>query len=203
MINLKFRWIALWTASFAITILCWSISPAQSIANQANLKLLLQQLIPQIEMTRVPPKLPGYMPLDRPFSPPSPPISALPVYTVLTPETDRYNIVVGYSPDCDGGNACRIGTIVGARRTDNTSIDQQYSNDLSAATRTSPEKAEFVSLANGHRGWFSPWVCGANCSDALLSWDDGNYRYLVSVKVGSRDQLVELANSAINNEGMS
>lgn len=206
----KFRWVIVAVVSCLSTLLVWSNSSAQVAEDSLDLRSILKPVLQQIERTQVPPQLPATMPLSSPFRQGRPDAASataptLPVYAVFTPPAalQGYGIVIGYSPDCEGGNACRIGTITGARKRDNIPLEQEDQSSGSGFSRSSPEEAAFVSLANGYKGWFSPWVCGGGCSDAVVTWDQGDYRYSVGFKLGARDQLIAMANSAIRNEGGS
>ena len=54
-----------------------------------------------------------------------------------------------------------------------------------------------VGLSRGIQGWFIPWLCGANCNDAKVVWEEHIYRYSMGIKLGDRASLVKMANSAI------
>ncbi|MFN6068408.1 MAG: hypothetical protein ACK45T_14795, partial [Pseudanabaena sp.] len=62
----------------------------------------------------------------------------------------------------------------------------------------SDEEDESVSLADGIQGYFVPWVCGASCNDAQVYWDKNGFRYAVGIKVGNKNNLIQMANSAIS-----
>lgn len=42
------------------------------------------------------------------------------------------------------------------------------------------------------------FTCGANCSDATLTWRQQGVQYVVGLKAGDRTSLIKMANSAIN-----
>lgn len=196
----RLRWIFIVIVSFLSSLLLWSNGYAQTAAERVNLKPILLQVLQQVDLAQVPIQLPGHILVENPFRPVATdiPIYALAV-TTTTPPT--YEIVIGYSPTCDGGNSCRLGTIRGFRRTSAKSLEQQYQSNSSSSSRISPEESTAVSLVDGRKGWFFPWACSLFCSDAIVTWDQGDYRYAVGLKMGSRDQLIDMANSAINNEG--
>jgi hypothetical protein len=54
-------------------------------------------------------------------------------------------------------------------------------------------------LTDGIKGYFTDFTCGANCSDATLTWQSGNVRYTVGIKAGEVTSLTKMANSAITN----
>lgn len=103
------------------------------------------------------------------------------VYATLGKATRRgYEIILGFTPDCTGGTACRIGTVSG-----------------DASTRKLRGKA--VKLSSGVSGYFLDAKCGANCSDSILSWRQGPASYSVGIKAGRLPELTKIANSAILN----
>lgn len=105
-----------------------------------------------------------------------------PIYAILETATqNRYSIILGYTPNCNGGTACRLGTI--------------YAESITSKTPRLTGKK--VSLAKGITGYFVDFSCGANCSDATLTWRQGNGQYTVGLKAGDRAALVKMANSAI------
>lgn len=196
-ISRRLSWISIVVASFLGSLLLWSDGYAQSAA-VVDLKPILLQVLQQVDSANVPLQLPVSVPNESPFRKI---LTDTPLYAVATTDPQGYLIVLGYSSTCDGGNSCRLGTIRGFSKTASTPLERQYQDDTSNSSRVSPELAGEVLLTGGHRGWFSPWSCSINCSDAVVAWDDESYRYAVSIKMGSRDQLIEMANSAINNEG--
>jgi hypothetical protein len=105
-----------------------------------------------------------------------------PIYAIIETATrDRYSIILGYTPNCNGGTACRLGTV--------------YAESVTAKTPRLTGKK--VSLANKITGYFVDATCGANCSDATLTWRQSNVQYTVGLKAGDRTSLVKMANSTI------
>lgn len=100
---------------------------------------------------------------------------------------DTYVIVLAATPDCEGQHVCSYGTFIGTRRPLNQ-IDE-YSTDERRGVR--------VKLVNGITGLFFAPTCGAYCSDSLVVWDEDAYHYIVGLKAGSKQDLVQAANSAI------
>ncbi|NES95913.1 MAG: hypothetical protein F6K32_11885 [Desertifilum sp. SIO1I2] len=132
---------------------------------------IFSEVLPELtEETDVPVVLPTYVPND----------GSNQVYAVLeTADSSKYQIILGYTEDCQGGTACRLGTL-----------------SAEAATPT-PPTGEQVTLANGITGYFTDAVCGANCSDSTLSWEQNGNRYTVGIKAGQQETLIKMANSAI------
>lgn len=106
-----------------------------------------------------------------------------PIYAIIETATPKkYDILLGFSPDCSGGTACRLGVV-----------------SAQAITRKTPRlTGKRVALAKGITGFFVDFRCGANCSDATLTWRQENVQYTVGLKAGDRASLVKMANSAIN-----
>jgi hypothetical protein len=159
-----------------------------------NVTALFQPIRSRLENSPIPLRLPTYIPQlssEPGYTPP-------PIHAVLDESsTKQYTIILGYSPDCTGGNACRLGTITGELKP-SQSIEQQFAEFRHwSGEHHSEESMAPVQLSNGINGWFIPWVCGANCSDAQVVWDEYSYRYSVGIKVGDRASLERMANSAI------
>ncbi|MCT7973992.1 hypothetical protein [Laspinema olomoucense] len=100
---------------------------------------------------------------------------------VETVTPSQYQIILGLTPDCNGGTACRVGTVSG--------------EELSPSSADLEGKA--VPLDEGITGYFVDAVCGANCSDSTMTWDQNGIRYQMGIKAGKPEDLVKMANSAI------
>ena len=169
----------------------------------ANADTIFQSIRPALMQKGVPLRLPTYIPAhgQRPTAPnyTPPPVQA----SVPETQPDRgYLAVLGYSPGCDGGNACRFGSVSGVAKPA-VSIEDSYREVLkpkeavAIEDHRSDEPMARVKLANGIEGWFIPWVCQNTCTDAQVVWDEYAYRYSVGVKLGDRISLVKMADSAI------
>lgn len=161
--------------------------------SKPQMNWLFQPIIPVLEkQTQVPLVLP-----DIPYAD-----NALPFYAVLeTARPSKYSIILGATKDCNGGNACRWGTLSGEALTPITpplSAESEFLNSPHYQ-RMLQELPGFVSLVKGVTGYFVPAVCGAFCSDSKLFWEQNGYRYMVGIKAGKMKELIEMANSAINN----
>jgi hypothetical protein len=171
-----------------------------------NLDRLYQPILTDLQMTGIPLRLPIEVPATTTLRSRDPKTTTetlkMPVYVHLNEDTPNgYVITLGYSDTCDGGNSCRLGTLSAQRLTKGTpAIDEQYAFMKPGAKfkgKRSPEPMTAVQLANGIKGQFAPWLCGANCNDAKVVWDQDGYRYFVGIKVGDQSALVHMANSAI------
>ncbi|NUN66907.1 hypothetical protein HCU40_19645 (plasmid) [Pseudanabaena biceps] len=118
------------------------------------------------------------------------------------PSANGYDISIGYRKGCDFANSCRIGSVEARRLSDRSpSLDKAHppEPDVNGVIRhRSDEEAGSVSLAGGIQGYFVPWVCGASCNDAQVYWDENGFRYAVGIKVGNKNNLIQMANSAIS-----
>lgn len=175
--------------------------------NLPNAATVFQPVRPTLERSGVPLRLPIYIPTEgqRPTAEGYPPPSIR--ATVPQPQPERgYLAILGYSPDCDGGNACRFGAVSGGMKP-SESIEESFGRILSEQSQSSfqehrsKEPLSRVKLANGTEGWFLPWVCRHVCADAQVVWDEYSYRYSVGVKLGDRTSLIKMANSAIEAGG--
>jgi hypothetical protein len=118
------------------------------------------------------------------------------------PSANGYDISIGYRKGCDFANSCRIGSVEARRLSDRSpSLGKAHppEPDVNGVVRhRSDEEAGSVSLAGGIQGYFVPWVCGASCNDAQVYWDENGFRYAVGIKVGNKNSLIQMANSAIS-----
>ncbi len=168
----------------------------------ANPDALFKPSLIDLQMTGIPLRLPTYIPkIGQRLSDPKAKKEVLPLYGHLDQATaNKYQVTIGYTPTCEGGNVCRLGTISATRITKGTpSIQEQYASrkDPNFQGKRSKEVMSDIQLVDGIPGTFVPWVCGASCTDAEVVWDEAGYRYSVGIKVGDRASLVEMANSAI------
>jgi hypothetical protein len=185
----------------SLLVLVWS---QPSWAESAKLKTIppaLEAIASELPtVTQVPLLLPARLPKGKN----EPPLYA----TVTVRNTTQYEIILGWAEDCHGGNACRWGTLSGERLTPNTpSLTKQFADYRDPTYEPwdkLPEdvKQQFgpVSLSRGREGFFVPGICGANCGDSMLFWEQNGFRYMVGVKAGERKALIELANSVIENQ---
>lgn len=135
---------------------------------------VFEPILPQIQQeTQIPILLPDYI-----FGSDG----ATPVYaTIETVTPSQYQLILGFTPDCNGGTACRLGTVSG--------------EEISPNSPALEGKA--IPLDDGITGYFMDAVCGANCSDSTITWDQNGTRYQMGIKAGKPEDLVKMANSAI------
>ncbi|MBK1987804.1 hypothetical protein A0J48_009680 [Sphaerospermopsis aphanizomenoides BCCUSP55] len=104
------------------------------------------------------------------------------LYAIIeTVGKNKYDILLGFSPDCSGGTACRLG-IISAEAINN---------------KTPKLTGKFVSIAKGITAYFVDAQCGANCSDSTLTWRQKGVQYTIGLKAGKQTELVKMAKSVI------
>src|ERR1700730_3850442 len=112
--------------------------------------------------------------------------------TVITLEPNEYEVIIGWDTECVGGTACRVGSLYGKRsRGSRITGTGNYPFERRRARR--------VRLRGGITGYFVDVTCGANCSDSKVFWKKDGYEDMVGLKAGKMANVVELANSAIQN----
>lgn len=123
--------------------------------------------------TDVPLRLPRYLATENETSP---------LYAnVASASPSKYEIELGFTPDCSGGNVCHYGQVAGRR--------------IKAGEGHARGKS--IRLATGIIGYFVDATCGATCSDSTLTWDENGYRYTVALKAEKLETLKKVAESAI------
>ncbi|WP_026099970.1 hypothetical protein [Fortiea contorta] len=156
-------------------------NPSQLIAQggvsrtNSNATTVFKPILPQLKQkAQIPIVLPKIIPI---------PQGENPLYAILeNVAPKKYQILLGFSSDCNGGTACRFGVIT-----------------AEAVTNKTPRlTGKTVSLAKGITGYFVDSTCGANCSDATLTWRQKGVQYVMGIKAGDRASLIKMANSAIN-----
>jgi len=106
------------------------------------------------------------------------------VASLFQADENGYLIYLGFGPDCNGGNVCRVSTFSGTRLADGDAIDE----DLGLP----------IPLPGGLDGRFFDATCGANCGDGSVAWTEGNVHYTVGEKLGPSPAMLELAWNSID-----
>jgi len=148
--------------------------PVQRSSINQTFNPLFKQIIPILKQkTRVPLWLPTYIPESD---------GDIPLYAQLEAVTaTNYSILLGFDPECNGGTACRLGSISGEK------INSQHKS----------LNGKKITLSRTRQGYFVDAVCGANCSDSTLSWKEKGYLYKLAIKAGDLQTLVKMANSTV------
>jgi len=146
------------------------------IAKNPKPNPIFRAIFPALKsQTKIPILLPEYVPEAD---------SLNQVFAILENATPtQYQIMLAFAESCRGGNACRLGSISGEE-------------GIPKSTSTEPE---IIDLNITTKAYFIPSRCGANCSDARLSWAHGKYFYTIAIKAGDKNTLIKMANSAIAN----
>jgi hypothetical protein len=148
--------------------------PAQTSSINQTFNPVFKQIIPILKKkTQVPLWLPSYIPESD---------GDIPLYAQLEIVTAKnYSILLGFDPECNGGTACRLGSISGEKINSQNKI----------------LKGKKITLSHQRQGYFVDATCGANCSDSTLSWQEKGYLYRLAIKAGDLKTLVKMANSTV------
>lgn len=123
---------------------------------------------------------------------------------IMDAQPGRYEISLDATSTCQGQDSCSFGLLSGQQlHQGDKPIQSEYVFEQSPdfrPTGRSPEAMGAVALARGITGYFVPFVCGANCDTAKVIWEQNGYRYKVGIRYASKKEVIELANSAIQNE---
>ena len=151
-----------------------SVKSAQAVSINQTVNPVFKPIIPTLKKkTRVPLWLPSYVPESD---------GDIPLYAQLESVTaKKYSILLGFDPACNGGTACRLGTVSGE-------IINSQNKIL---------KGKKITLSRKRQGYFVDATCGANCSDSTLSWQEKGYFYTFAIKAGDLQTLVKIANSTV------
>jgi len=137
---------------------------------------VFRQIMPALSsQTRVPLRLPGYLPdVDEKH----------PIYATVQSANDAgYNILLSVVVPCEGQNYCLYGSVRGSASP--FVLDED-------APKPIP-----VKLQGGIGGQFIDAVCHAYCNEAQVMWSEGGYYYSIGVKAGKMEGMIKEANSAI------
>jgi hypothetical protein len=127
--------------------------------------------------TDVPLRLPYFLPYSVDSSAPD-----VHLYAILeAADKQEYYIQLAWISDCEGGNSCHYGSIIG-----------------SAAVIPGPHRKQIpVKLSGGVTGYYIPFTCGAHCDDSSIGWSENGYHYSIDLKAGRMKEMIRMANSAI------
>jgi hypothetical protein len=121
---------------------------------------------------------------------------------VLSSDVDSYFIIIGFSKNCGGGNACRIGSIKGEKINSfiPTLSELKKLSDIRKEGLFYPSDiSQYSLLSNGVKGVYLPFSCGANCSDGKIVWESNGFRYTIGIKAANLKSVVSFANEVIEN----
>jgi len=92
---------------------------------------------------------------------------------------DFYEVVISFGDDCGGQHWCTTNIFTGEKKT---------SKEL---------KGEKIRLKKGATGYYRPFECAKYCTNASISWIEGEFVYGIEMKDGGKEELVDAANSAL------
>jgi hypothetical protein len=146
--------------------------------------LEFQPYLQALVLTGVPIMLPPEFPVGQGLPP---------IYPyIYTAGDGLYELSLDYGADCQGAGACHYGSMMA----------QKVDSSVPLGTANVPfdaERAQEVLLANDIQGYFVESACGASCSDAQVFWVHNGYQYMLGLKAGLQQDVLDLANAAILN----
>ena len=145
---------------------------------QAKLARRLRENFNQFtEKTSAPPRLISYFPRL---------VKADDLYVnVLSSDSTGYEIVLGFTPDCEGQNVCGYGRLVGTTR------------PFSEIEELEGQKWIPVTLAGRIKARYYDTKCATYCSYSVVAWSEGKWHYLVELKAERKSLVIRAANSAL------
>ncbi len=208
---------------FFITFLLFNsfLSPVDAEVKSSVIIPEFQSIIREIKQrNQVPVLLPTWIPVTL-FTKPQPPseqpepLNGGKIETFF-PElseinSNKYVISFYKFAECigrTGSSGCQFGYVSGEKLTsDLPQVPEDYSfyvefykepQKPGKSPILSPESPSKVRLIGDIEGWFIPYVCGANCTSSQVIWDLNGYRYTVAIEQASKQALIKMANSALN-----
>ncbi len=121
--------------------------------------------------------------------------------TLQLASREGYSLIVGNRTPC-GGTPCALAYVEAIRLVPSLpeipEMFVQPADEPENQPVRSPESAAWLELLNGQKAYFTPWESFLGPGYSHLTWDLGDYRYDISLKVGTRDALVQMAESISN-----
>jgi hypothetical protein len=105
------------------------------------------------------------------------------LYATIVDASDRhYAIQMAFGRDCQGQHVCRDGGLTGSN---------VFQDDY-------PQRPKVkVKLRVDISGRFAAAECAVYCDESVLYWTESGYHYSVSGKAATKEDLMKIANSAI------
>lgn len=128
--------------------------------------------------------------------------------SVSAASENKYYISLNASDNCNGSGVCSFGSLEGELITTSTRDPEEINQDLLEPSNDSDrpqsdDEMGAVELAKGIEGLFIPWEATAQCSEAEVYWKQDGYQYRVGLECADKSAVVDMANSAINNQPLS
>lgn len=167
--------------SVALAAVALPVAPGAATAAPAPVAKSLRTTLTKLKAkTKLPIVLPSVLPVS--------PLKGKPLYPVVSATARRWDVVLGYVPDCNGANVCAAGNLSGVKTT----------RKLGAGDGVK------VTLRGGVQGRFQKLSCGASCAAPSISFKTAGLIFTYQLKLdGSktdptdRKGLVAVANSAL------
>lgn len=198
--RLNLRWLGVIVALLILGAGSWWLGLANAdqsltVPSLANTETIFEEILPELRQNQIPLRLPTtYIPSRGQWNSDE---EIPPIYANLElSDSSGYSVILGYTQDCNGSSACRLGSVSGQMQPTD-SPERAYTDEDYLYPRRSEEPLTAVSLSKGIQGVFLPWRCAASCTDSQIVWSEDGYQYSVGIKLGDLASLVEMANSAI------
>ena len=111
------------------------------------------------------------------------------IYFNWTADNNGYEVSFDYVPDCNGATACNMGYFSA-----NKGGQMPSKSDYLGFSEN--DEYRYVNLSNGYSAVFTNG-CGAHCT-ASIWWKVNGVLYSVSVKNGTKQEVMKIANSVYN-----
>lgn len=112
---------------------------------------------------------------------------------VISAMDGKYEVSLGIVEDCMDTGACTYGHLVARRIGAAGDAYETIMPFWDAAVSDMP------SLVGNIPSYFVDYQCGANCGDAMLFWIYNDCEYMLGLRAGSEETLIELANAMLQN----
>jgi len=147
---------------------------------------IFDEMLPELKQkTHVPLRLPAYWPFSErvPDDKLKKDIGEENLYASIDEVSDHhYAIRIAFGRGCEGQHVCRDGGLTGS---------SEFHDDYPERPKVS------VQLRENIPGKFVDAQCGAYCDESVLYWSENGYHYSISSKAAKKDELMKIANSAI------
>lgn len=181
---IRVKWLLLMALAFAFIV----FGPHRPISAQTPLSQDVLNAYSQIrEGTQIPTRLPTVIPLNAPAA-----SQVNTVWASVYVERDEYTVSFDRAEDCTGVIECSFGSIRGTRlEGDETPISRAFQSVPDYDGQKGP-----VTLANGIQGYYVP-AEPYLYDPASVVWEEGGVRYEAVLFMGDKQDVVAMANSAI------
>lgn len=178
---------------FSVLLMIWvAITPAFAQATSSQATIVYQSLQADLDRSGVPLRLPRTII--------SPAVDSQFGYgtTLGFASSDGYSLTVGNRTPCYG-TPCALAYVEAIQIVPGVpeipALFTVSSDDPNDQPVRSQESATWINLSGGQHAYFSPWQSFLGPGYSHLTWDEGDYRYDLSLKVGNKADLIAMAES--------